>query len=741
MTTAGGRPSGNNLFLYTIFFFSGFPALIYQIVWQRSLFTIYGVNIESITMVVAAFMLGLGLGSIIGGWISKQPRVPVLLVFGAAELVIGSFGLCSLKFFDLVGSFTLGADPLMTGLLTFSMVLVPTLMMGATLPLLVAHLVRQSANVGRSTGMLYYVNTLGSAFACLLCAALLMRTLGRQGTIYVAALMNMLVSASALVFYARQRGRLPAADGGDAPESATNKTMIPFSLAIALVFFSGFIALSYEITWIRVYSIGLKSLSSTFPLVLSMYLAGIALGSSVGKRFCPDGRCVDRPTTVRALVVFIAFANIFGFLLIPVVARFFQLRVPELSLLFIVPAAGFLGATLPLVSHMSIPPDDNAGAKLSYLYLANILGSTAGSYLTGFVLMDLWPLRGIALFLALLGICMGAMLLVPARLGAVRTAAAVTVFGAVALLLASGSGPLYDRIYERLVLKGDLKDGTRFADVVETKSGVVTVEQDGTIFGEGVYDGCYNVSLAEDRNLVVRAYSLSAFHPAPKEVLLIGLSTGSWAQVIAQNPEVEKLTVVEINPGYTRLIPKYPMVASLLKNPKVHIVIDDGRRWLARNPDRRFDCVVMNTTWHWRAFATNLLSVEFLNLVRAHLKSGGILLYNTTFSPEAARTGSVVFPYAYKFINLLVVSDSPFAIDKARWEKSLRGYCIDGKPALDPSNGEQSKKLDHILSIADSLDKNRPWQDELESRKHILARTKGLGLITDDNMLTEWRGI
>src|ERR1700752_1250997 len=84
--------------LYLLFFCSGFPALIYQIVWQRSLFAIFGINIESVTIVVSAFMLGLGIGSFLGGMVTKLPRVPLLATFGGIELSIGLFGLFSLRF-------------------------------------------------------------------------------------------------------------------------------------------------------------------------------------------------------------------------------------------------------------------------------------------------------------------------------------------------------------------------------------------------------------------------------------------------------------------------------------------------------------------------------------------------------------------------------------------------------------------------------------------------------------------
>src|SRR5690349_17751913 len=152
--------------LCVLFFVSGFPALLYQIVWQRTLFAIYGVNIESVTVVVSAFMLGLGLGSLAGGRISRIPGAPLLLLFGGAEIGIAAYGIASLPLFHWVAGFTAGAPPVQTGLLAFALVLIPTILMGATLPLLVAHLVKLSGNVGTSVGILYFVNTLGSAAAC-----------------------------------------------------------------------------------------------------------------------------------------------------------------------------------------------------------------------------------------------------------------------------------------------------------------------------------------------------------------------------------------------------------------------------------------------------------------------------------------------------------------------------------------------------------------------------------------------
>ena len=126
---------------------SGFPALIYQLIWQRALFRIFGVNIESVTIVVTAFMIGLGLGSLAGGLLSTRPRLKLLPLLAAIEGLTGLFGFVSLAIFDRVGMATLGVPLPIMALVTLALVLVPTLLMGATLPVLVGHLGRVSGNM------------------------------------------------------------------------------------------------------------------------------------------------------------------------------------------------------------------------------------------------------------------------------------------------------------------------------------------------------------------------------------------------------------------------------------------------------------------------------------------------------------------------------------------------------------------------------------------------------------------
>lgn len=184
---------------YTVFFLSGMAAILYQILWQRAVFTMFGSDSESVTIVVSAFMLGLGLGSLVGGALSKRFAHHLIPVFAGIEAAIGLFGLVSLSFFGLLREWVLTASDLTLHIVSFVGVALPVSLMGMTLPVLVAYLVRQTDNVGHSVGVLYYVNTLGSAIGCFFGAFFLFRVLGMSGSVTLAAAINLGVATTVLV--------------------------------------------------------------------------------------------------------------------------------------------------------------------------------------------------------------------------------------------------------------------------------------------------------------------------------------------------------------------------------------------------------------------------------------------------------------------------------------------------------------------------------------------------------------
>ena len=178
------------LWLAVVFFLSGGAALVYQIVWQRALFAIYGLDAVSVTIVVTAFMLGLGIGSLAGGALSRAYPKRVVTLFAISELGIALFGFFSLTLFAAVAGLTQGIGHLATGIVAFLLVVIPTTLMGATRPLLVAHAVTRSGNMGRSVGTLYFVNTLGAALGAFVAASVLLSALGLSSTVHAAAALN-----------------------------------------------------------------------------------------------------------------------------------------------------------------------------------------------------------------------------------------------------------------------------------------------------------------------------------------------------------------------------------------------------------------------------------------------------------------------------------------------------------------------------------------------------------------------
>ncbi|HEY3930446.1 MAG TPA: hypothetical protein VGL89_18885 [Candidatus Koribacter sp.] len=725
--------------LYVLFFISGFPALIYQIVWQRALFTIYGINVESVTVVVTAFMLGLGLGSLFGGRISRT-ALPLVPVFAIVELGTCLYGIFSLHFFHAVAHYTAGASSLRTGMFAFALIVIPTVLMGSTLPILLAYQVRIVPNTGRATGMLYFVNTLGSATACFAAGEFTMRLLGMSGSVRLAAALNALVAISAMIAWLRTRHleSQPNSAGELQPTPRAGDYLLPFPIGITLAAVSGFIALGYEIVWYRVFSWATGTSPKTFAFLLGSYLAGLALGGFVVERRCH--RPLTRSSQLWFAGLMLLAGNVLGVLVSPLYGfmaiHFHEHIADPLALLSVAISAAMLGTTFPLVCELTIPPDRRAGEGLSFLYLANIIGSACGSFIAGYILTEYFTLIGVSTIFAAAGVLVGIVLMLRARTR--RTPTAVLALAGTCVL--AFVPPLFQNLYERLAFRRVVPP---FSQVVENRHGVIAVTGDNiTVLGGGVYDGRFNTNPRDDKNLISRCYSLFGFlSRPPRHVLMIGLSSGSWAQVIASNPEVQDLTIVEINPGYLRVIPRHSDVASVLTNPKVHIVIDDGHRWLLRNPTARFDLIIMNMTFHWRANATNLLSREFLELVRLHLEPGGAHFYNTTSSLEAFATAVAVFPHAVRIGNFIAVSDQPLVFQPDRWRQRMANYFIDGHPVLDPAVQADDRFVNSIAATAEFVARNPndPRALFFEDESNLRRRLQGRTVVTDDNMAVEWR--
>jgi spermidine synthase len=712
-----------------LFLVSGMAALIYQIVWQRVLFAAYGVNIESVTIIVSLFMFGLGIGSLVGGKLSEMLPAWSLEVFILCEAAIGSFGVASLPLIRSVTDATVNGSLLTVSATTFALLCVPTVCMGATLPVLVGFLYRHTHSVGRSVGALYCLNTLGSALASLLTVDLLFRFLGQQQTAIVAAGLNWLVAGLAFSYRRRLAGQPPLAREpaveGESPGNPGRRYSIAYPLALVLAALIGYVSLSQEIVWVRAISFATGGMPQVFGHVLGFFLVGVALGALAAQEVCSR----NRTHPLSFIAGMLAAAAVIYYFALPltaaVIPAHFWLGVLA-SYVLVALVAFCLGGVLPILCHFAHRPGTPVGVSVSHVYMANILGSVAGPLVTGFLLLNAWTLEGNVLYLTVLSLVLGGAIVLGAPSGRARLSAAAA---GVAFIVAAATwhDTLYGRLLERLQF--DRQD-RGFTFVVQNRSGIITVAPfdvgDG-IFGGGVYDGGFNVSPVTDWNGITRAYMMAALHPAPEDVLEIGLSSGSWAWVLAAHPAVKHLTVVEINPGYPVVVDRYRPNRDILTDPRVRVETDDGRRWLKRHPDSRFDFILMNTTNHWRSNLTDLLSREFLELCRSHLKPGGVLYFNTTDSEDAIHTAAAVFRHITRYLGFAAASDSPFAMTADQRRTNVAKFAAGGAVILDP--GDRAAELVLEKLTANDL---HDWGDEFRRRTD-------LRIITDDNMVPEFK--
>jgi spermidine synthase len=609
-------------------------------------------------------------------------------------------------------------------------------------PFLVSYAVKKSANVGASTGRLYYINTLGAVIGCLIAALWLFPFLGVTVALRIAAALNILACCGAAFTYLRSRRGSPfepARDASVRPPNARFGRSIAYPLALMLGGLSGFVSLSYEIFFLHVTSYASGGNSVELALVIAAVLLGIASGA----REVSDRAEINEAVPTRFIGALI-WASVIGLIVLPTMAHgnLFKVRLEFALLPMAILIAKALGGVFPLMAHLAIPPDGRAGLRVGLVYTMNIVGSATGTLLTGFVLSQALGLRGLAMLLAGFTLCLTLLFALSTGTLRGRRPSAIEASGLVAAaVLMAFQWDLTSNFFQNTLAKLDPTQGGKVRDVIENRSGIVVVNEHGVVYGGGAYDGAFNIDPYEEINGIIRPYSLSLFQAAPKDVLMIGLASGSWAQVIANNPNVNRLTVIEIDPAYLSLIRRTAIVQSLLVNPKVTVIVDDGHRWLEANPQDRFDAIVINTTFHFRVNSSNLLSVEFARVIQRHLNPGGVYLFNATGSIRALRTACLSFNYGFRVLNNLIASDSPIDPDIARWRRVLTSYEIDGKHMFPTDSPAQIKSFEYFAAMPSETDDTAivPAQRRMERCDSILQRTAALPLITDDNMGTEWR--
>jgi spermidine synthase len=437
--------------LCALFFLSGFPALIYQLTLQRALVGILGGGSESATILIATFMLGLGLGSLAGGGLSRRRNIPLLPLLAATELMTGAFGLASLQIFDSLGGLAGGLPPAAAAA-ALALVIVAALPMGAILPLLVGRLVRRSGHVGSAVGRLHCINTLGAAAACLACLMLLFPVLpfvGMHGAVYAAAAINAAVALGALAFHWRDR-RDPIGASGEVPVARVpRKPMLGLAPLLSLAAAGGLVAMSYEIFFFRTVSYATGSSSTAFAATLGAFLVGLAAGA---RRAGDNCSALTRDGAMRRAVGALMKANLLGLLFLPLIDHLAWLDrgIIAVAVLMVYLVARQWGTLLPYLAELGIAADGHAGLRTGLLYLANSLGAAAGTLFTGFVLMDRFGLVATGAMLVLAGLLCAVLLIGALAMPRSEKILRASLAGALGLLAVVVIPPRSTSVLERL---------------------------------------------------------------------------------------------------------------------------------------------------------------------------------------------------------------------------------------------------------------------------------------------------
>jgi spermidine synthase len=656
--------------------FSGFSALVYQVLWTRLLGLAFGTTTEAIGTVLAIFFGGLALGNLLAARWIRRLRQP-LRAYAVLELAIGAFAICSLPLLERLtslpwvvgGDLTPAVRVLVRGLTAAAILLPPTIAMGATLPVVARGLVSDDARLGRASAILYTSNTLGAVLGAYLCGFWMIPTLGIARSVLVAAAANLAVAAVAL---RASRGAAPAPQmetGAAAPRSARSSALFLLCFGV-----SGFVAIGYEIIWSKVFGIVMEGTLYGFAAVLTGFLLGIGLGSVAIARHVDRIRQLPRAFALLHLAIAVAVAA--GMHAVPLLpyayeklARsagggdtvhwLFAMVLP----LVLVPTALF-GAAFPVLIRLYSRGAADTGRAIGVATAVNIAGSITASLAVSF-----WCIPHLGMDASLYGLVLLDLAAAFAVLAHSETRRAPALAGAGAVVLAVAFA--FGGVRVDQAIAGREIDAASLADyrselarrastqtfVAEGRSSIVTVyERPGSrlLRTNGLPEADFQYSppyfSLSSVLLGVIPYLLAE---DPERALVIGLGGGNTLRALVDTP-IPKIEVVELEPRVVEAqATLYRGRANPLEDPRVRLVLDDGRHHLLRAAGvagERYDVIASQPSHPWREGAANLFTEEFFRLVRARLAEGGCFaLWINGFSMDPESLLAVVASFERVF--------------------------------------------------------------------------------------------
>jgi spermidine synthase len=657
--------SGKRALLYGIFIVSGACGLIYETTWVRMFSLVFGSTVYSITVVLAAFMAGLALGSWLLGRFADRHARP-LLVYATLEAGIGVLGAASPWLIRAVEPFYVwlyrSSHLPFAGLtavkfaLSFLLVVVPTFLMGGTFPVMNRFLIRRLRNLGNLTGALYGVNTLGAVVGTIAAAFVLLGGVGVCRTIYVAAGLNLVVALAVTIWGQLAGWEAAPAASAQAPEPAPARDRfgrVEWLAAFAFMF-SGLAALGYEVVWARalVYTMGTSIYS--VAIMLASFLLGIAVGPLLIGRFADR---MKRPLLALGLIeAIIGLASVAGLAALTawlwhpgaayILQRDFAVRFGRAALAML-PSTLFMGAAFPVVARMIVKHRGTLAGTIGRIYSLNTLGSIAGALLVGLVVLGALGVWRTMLALATINLLVALVLFSQSELApAQRLAAVAAVIG----VLVIGWPALHQADPFRAAVIATEGRWGRNLFYSEDAYATVTVFKGETRPILLSVDGVPMTTLTVDTQIM--AHLPLALLDAPRDALVICLGMGTTFNSSLAHRELEHVDAAELVPDVIRAYPVFAENPGTLADPRAHIHITDGRNFLLLT-ERKYDFITVDPPPPtYSPGAVLLSSRNFFELCKQHLKPQGIMM---NWIPDVctvrehrrlARTFQRVFPHA-----------------------------------------------------------------------------------------------
>lgn len=690
-----------------LFFISGISSIVYQVVWQRYLTFSFGSDTLSTTVIVSIFMLGLGLGGYLGGRISDSLNdLKRLKIYAIIEIVIAIFGIASNYFlYDILYQKFSSDNILISTLLSFLFLIPPTVAMGSTLPLLSKVFETSLNKVKTNTYYLYAFNTIGAAVGAFFPFLIIVPRFGFENLIYFAAFLNILCVVVTLILYKihEDKNVITASYVEKEYDNMAENVNLNWYFLFGV---SGFVALSLEMVWFRTLSLMLKGNSFTFPILLSIYLGGIALGSIIALLY---QKSIKNPTQLFfRLQGLIILTTLTSYLILHFGLRNFEFLEPLNEYLYryekgtgyrmyiltfllasflVAPSTVLMGISFVSLQEASNKSINSFGKKLGTLLFFNIGFSSISVLVTTFILFQY---LGTSMTLLLISVISIILLLYKITyvdsFSEYKIENSIIIITVIILILVFPDNQSIWKVFQGSHHKNIL--------VLEDKSSVSTIKLDfnssktDIVFLNGLGESYFPYKL--DYVHLQLGYLPVLIHPNPRNIAIVGFGSGGTLYAASESAKVQNIDCFEISSNQYELVRKYgtmvndSTVNGIFDNKKIKLYIQDGRKALL-NSNSKYDIIEADALRPESPYSGNIYSVEYFELIKSKLNAGGFAV-SWAATDRVVNTMATVFPFTYtnglivigstKEIGLSFNSDisDEFRALPIDWEKSILDF-------------------------------------------------------------------